>query len=265
MKQQIVRKDFDMQKKVFVGGIVGFFAFVILLSSCLQGKKSSIKNEQQVFGQVGYLRDDIAGVPYMGTNYLHLSDFADYPDRIAYRNIKGGNQGPSMTFKFFLRDVRPDYPRYHELFDVINYCVRKPWLKRRGAVPVRPVDLCLVTFSKVTITANCSFGDMYPAGSDLSPLAVFMFNDFATFVEKDFDDKELEEPLRIKGNDVEAWKKVCLSLPYFSFWIHQEPDLKEGEELQLTFTFDVIDRLVSDTEHKIFQKTFTFYPSANPL
>ncbi|WP_148297439.1 hypothetical protein [Porphyromonas gingivicanis] len=265
MKQQIVKKDFDMQKKVFVEGIVGFFAFVILLSSCLQGKKSSIKNEQQVFGQVGYLRDGIVGVSYMGTNYLHLSDFSDYSDRIVYRHVKGGSRGPSITFKFFLRDVRSDYPRYHELFDVTNYCERKPWLKRRGGAPIRPIDLCLATFEKVAITANCSFGEAYPAGSDLSPLAIFMFNDFATFVEKNFDDKEIEEPLYIKGDDVEAWKKVRLSLPYFSFFINREPDLKEGEELQLTFTFDVIDRLVSDTEHKRFQKTFTFYPSDNPL
>ncbi len=260
----IKERSFAMRTKYLFVSIISFAALLLLVSSCILFQKPGhAKNDQEVFGQVGFIREQIVGIPFYGSNFANINDFGTFSERIRYdRERYAEGKGPAMTFRFLLKDVHARHPRYHELFDVRNYRERKPWIKTHPNELPKSLTLCLASFEKVTVTANCSFGEEYPVGSDLSPLATFMFNDYASYVEPGFDDDK-QELHYIKGDDKEAWKKVRLSHHCFSFFLSKKPDWVPGQDLQLTFTFELIDRLASDGKRMKIEETFTFYRSDN--
>ncbi len=109
-----------------------------------------------------------------------------------------------------------------------------------------PTHACLSTIEKVSIVSNCDF-EGYPAGSELSPIAVFEILSVKDFI---LGGGIYGSPVQkhiIRGNDAEGWKNLelfnaeefllhfdkCVSLP------------KNGEPATLTVTFSAGDVVVA--------------------
>lgn len=211
------------------------------------------RNPWKSLGKTGYLYGTLVAESYIDTsNKLPYPSEEQRNDTTFVWNSKSpNNKGISFYLRTPLKEVRDDYSRYINRFGDNFYNKKKPSFPH-PLVDNRP-ELSMATVERVTITADRSFGDDYPVGSNLAPLCLFHARSYEEYIANGYTYSEKpgegDSGRRIiRGDDTEAWRQLHLYPPHFGFELTRKLELKEDEFVTLTITMELINRLASDTE-----------------